>query len=253
MRTLLWLALLARVAGAQGASGCRFNPLYLLRRRPAQIVILTGRALDGPRWRIENASIGVARGKITSLAGFTTVQSVGTLGPAPRHDPRPRLRPARAHVAVPDPGGHHGVGRFKLRAMVRAARRGGGSHQVFASKSERVGAGPTITEAQLRGNFCGEAAAQDSGRWCTRTGRRRARSSARKSVSSCRTTSRTRARYVGAAASPTRAWMSWSAICPATSRSARSRCTRRWPLTDLSCGAWCCVMRGGVVYKWTGR
>ncbi len=161
MRTLLWLALLARVAGAQVVPA-PVQPLPPPPPPTGPIVILTGRALDGRGGVLENASIGVARGKITSLAGFTTVQSVGAPSEAPLRDmirdhgfPGPRVltspSPIQADTTVSDDS---------LRAMVRRRKaQGADLIKIFASKSERVGAGPTITEAQLR-VLCGEAAAQ---------------------------------------------------------------------------------------------
>jgi len=189
---------------------------------PGPIVILTDRALDGRGGVVRNARVGVAQGKITTLAapastdatidlrgytvlpgwidthvhldshfdrtgriatrseppveaaieiannawltltaGFTTVQSVGAPSEAPLRDmirdhgfPGPRvltsLSPIQADSSVPTDS---------LRAIVRRRKAAGADLiKIFASKSERVGAGPTITEDQLRA-LCDEATA----------------------------------------------------------------------------------------------
>jgi imidazolonepropionase-like amidohydrolase len=216
MRNLLAVALLAPVLGAQVA------PVATPAPPPGPLVILTDRALDGRGGVLQNARVGVAQGKITSLAaplsngattidlrgytvlpgwidthvhldshfdrtghiatrgepaaeatlgmannawvtlmaGFTTVQSVGALSEAPLRDmirdhgfPGPRvltsLAPIQADTTITSDS---------LRAMVRRRQaQGADLIKIFASKSERVGAGPTITEEQLR-VLCGEAA-----------------------------------------------------------------------------------------------
>ena len=98
---------------------------------------------------------------VTLMAGFTTVQSVGAPSEAPLRDmirdhgfPGPRvltsLSPIQADSSVP---------LDSLRAIVRRRKaQGADLIKIFASKSERVGAGPTITEEQLRA-LCDEAAA----------------------------------------------------------------------------------------------
>lgn len=217
MRNLLAAALFAPTLGAQVAAVAAPAP------PPGPVVIVTDRALDGRGGVLQNARIGVAQGKITSLiappsngattidlrgftvlpgwidthvhldshfdrtghiatrsepaaeatlgmadnawvtlmAGFTTVQSVGALSEAPLRDmirdrgfPGPRvltsLAPIQADTTVTSDS---------LRAMVRRRQaQGADLIKIFASKSERVGAGPTITEEQLR-VLCGEAAA----------------------------------------------------------------------------------------------
>jgi len=94
------------------------------------------------------------------MAGFTTVQSVGAMSDAPLRDmirehglPGPRvltsLSPIQADTTVTTDS---------LRAMVRRRKEQGADLiKIFASKSERVGAGPTITEEQLR-VLCDDAA-----------------------------------------------------------------------------------------------
>jgi imidazolonepropionase-like amidohydrolase len=107
------------------------------------------------------ATLGMANNAwVTLMAGFTTVQSVGALSDAPLRDmirdqgfPGPRvltsLAPIQADTTITSDS---------LRAMVRRRQaQGADLVKIFASKSERVGAGPTITEAQLR-VLCGEAA-----------------------------------------------------------------------------------------------
>ena len=216
MRTILILALVAPALGAQVAP----VPAPALPAGP--IVILTDRALDGRGGVLRNARIGVAQGKITSLAGptssdamtidlrgytvlpgwidthvhldshfdrtgriatraetaaeatlgiannawvtlmagFTTVQSVGALADAPLRDairdhgfPGPRVLTSLTPIQ-----GDTTLTADSLRALVRRRKDlGADLIKIFASKSERVGAGPTITEEQLR-ILCGEAA-----------------------------------------------------------------------------------------------
>jgi imidazolonepropionase-like amidohydrolase len=98
---------------------------------------------------------------VTLMGGFTTVQSVGAPSEAPLRDmirdhgfPGPRvltsLSPIQADSSVP---------LDSLRAIVRRRKaQGADLIKIFASKSERVGAGPTITEEQLHA-LCDEAAA----------------------------------------------------------------------------------------------
>ena len=97
----------------------------------------------------------------TLMAGFTTVQSIGdpperTLRDAIRDRglPGPRvltsLAPIEGDASVPD---------ATLRAMVHARKDAGADViKIFASASQRVGATPTFTEAQLK-VLCDEARA----------------------------------------------------------------------------------------------
>jgi len=97
----------------------------------------------------------------TLMGGFTTVQSVGDPSEKPLRDairdhgfPGPRVLTSLAWIegtpaTTPD----------ELRAMVRARKAEGADLiKIFASSSQRVGATPTLTEAQL-GVLCSEAAA----------------------------------------------------------------------------------------------
>jgi len=108
------------------------------------------------------AVLGMANNAwVTLMAGFTTVQSVGANSEAPLRDmirdhgfPGPRvltsLSPIQADTSVTSDS---------LRSMVRRRKAlGADLIKIFASKSERVGAGPTITEDQLR-VLCDEAKA----------------------------------------------------------------------------------------------
>ena len=99
----------------------------------------------------------------TLLAGFTTIQSVGEAADKP-------LRDAINSGAIPGPrvltsldpiyGRGDSTGTpDQLRAMVRARKEQGADLiKIFASKSQRVGAGPTLTREQLA-VLCGEAKA----------------------------------------------------------------------------------------------
>jgi imidazolonepropionase-like amidohydrolase len=185
------------------------------------LVILTGHALDGRGGTLRNARIGVANGRITSLAatgkgavidlrgytvlpgwidthvhlashfdrtgriatdteppaeaaigiagaawdtlmgGFTTVQSVGDPAEKPLRDairdhgfPGPRVLTSLAWIE-----GSPATTPEELRALVRARKADGADLiKIFASSSQRVGATPTLTEAQLK-VLCDEAAA----------------------------------------------------------------------------------------------
>jgi imidazolonepropionase-like amidohydrolase len=188
---------------------------------PGPVVIVTGHALDGRGGTLRNARIGVAHGKITSLAatdkgsiidlrgytvlpgwidthvhlashfdrtgriatdseppaeaamgiagaawdtlmgGFTTVQSVGDPSEKPLRDairdhgfPGPRVLTSLAWIE-----GNPTTTPEELRALVRARKAEGADLiKIFASSSQRVGATPTLTEAQLK-VLCDEAAA----------------------------------------------------------------------------------------------
>jgi imidazolonepropionase-like amidohydrolase len=98
---------------------------------------------------------------LTLMGGFTTVQSVGANAEGPLRDmirdrgfPGPRvltsLNPIQGDSTIP---------LDSLRAMVgRRKEQGADLIKIFASKSQRVGAGPTFNEEQLRA-LCGEASA----------------------------------------------------------------------------------------------
>jgi len=107
------------------------------------------------------AALGIANNAwVTLMAGFTTVQSVGALSDAPLRDmvrdhgfPGPRVLTSLSPIQ-----GDTTITNDSLRAMVRRRKEQGADLiKIFASKSERVGAGPTISEEQLR-VLCDEAA-----------------------------------------------------------------------------------------------
>ena len=108
------------------------------------------------------ASLGIADNAWKSLmAGFTTIQSVGALSEAPIRDmirdrgfPGPRVLTSLSPIQ-----GDSTLSADSLRALVRRRKEQGADLiKIFASKSQRVGAGPTFTEEQLRA-LCSEAAA----------------------------------------------------------------------------------------------
>lgn len=100
----------------------------------------------------------------TLMGGFTTVQSLGEDSDAALRDairdrglPGPRLLTSLSPIF--GRGDSTGTPE-QLRAMVREkAAQGADLIKIFASKSMRVGAGPTLTEPQLE-VLCGEAKAR---------------------------------------------------------------------------------------------
>ncbi|MEA3246416.1 MAG: amidohydrolase family protein, partial [Gemmatimonadota bacterium] len=111
---------------------------------------------------VPEAALGIANAAwATLMGGFTTVQSVGDPTERPLRDivrdhgfPGPRVLTSLAWIA-PDSA----TSDDSLRALVRLRKaQGADLVKIFASKSQRVGAGPTITEHQLR-VLCDEAKA----------------------------------------------------------------------------------------------
>jgi len=123
----------------------------------------TGRIATDSEPALE-AAMGIALAAWeTLMGGFTTVQSVGDPGERPLRDairdrgvPGPRVLTSLGWIVgrgdstgTPD----------ELRAMVRARQAEGADLiKIFASTSQRVGARPTLSEAQLR-ILCDEARA----------------------------------------------------------------------------------------------
>jgi len=108
------------------------------------------------------AALGIADNAWKSLmAGFTTIQSVGALSEGPTRDmirdrgyPGPRVLTSLSPIQ-----GDSTLSADSLRALVRRRKdQGADLIKIFASKSQRVGAGPTFTGEQLR-VLCGEATA----------------------------------------------------------------------------------------------
>jgi len=97
----------------------------------------------------------------TFMAGFTTVQSVGDESEKPLRDairdhgfPGPRVLTSLSPIMADT-----NTSLDSLRALVRARKAAGADLiKIFASNSQRVGAKPTLTPAQLAA-LCGEAKA----------------------------------------------------------------------------------------------
>jgi len=95
----------------------------------------------------------------TLMGGFTTVQSVGELSEKPLRDAiRDRRFPGpRVLTSLDIIGGDASTSIESLRAAVRERQaQGADLIKIFASNSQRVGAKPTLTEAQLAA-LCTEA------------------------------------------------------------------------------------------------
>jgi imidazolonepropionase-like amidohydrolase len=108
------------------------------------------------------AAMGIAQNAWDSLmGGFTTLQSVGDPSEKPLRDairdhgfPGPRVLTSLAWIE-----GDASLPADQLRAMVRERKANGADLiKIFASSSQRVGAKPTFTEAQLK-VLCDEARA----------------------------------------------------------------------------------------------
>jgi imidazolonepropionase-like amidohydrolase len=106
------------------------------------------------------AALGIAQNAWVSLmGGFTTVQSVGSASDSTIRDmiqrrgyPGPRVLTSLSPIQ-----GDSTLATDSLRALVRRRKEQGADLiKIFASKSQRVGAGPTFTEEQLRA-LCDEA------------------------------------------------------------------------------------------------
>ena len=111
------------------------------------------------------AALGIAlAGWETLMGGFTTVQTVGDPTEKPLRDmirdhgfPGPRVLTSLAWIE--GKGDSTGT-EEQLRALVRQRKAEGADLiKIFASTSQRVGARPTLTQAQLQ-TLCGEAKAQ---------------------------------------------------------------------------------------------
>jgi imidazolonepropionase-like amidohydrolase len=107
------------------------------------------------------AALGIAGNAwVTLMAGFTTAQSVGASSEAPLRDmirdrgfPGPRVLTSLAPIQ-----GDSSLSIDSLKSLIRRRKEQGADLiKIFASKSQRVGAGPTFTEDQLRA-LCAEAA-----------------------------------------------------------------------------------------------
>ncbi len=220
MSTVLRLAVLGQVVVTASVLA-QVAPIPTPRPPTGPVVILTDRALDGHGAVLRGARIGVADGKIASLAaplagttidlrgytvlpgwidthvhldshfdrtgriatdkespaeaalgiataawetlmaGFTTVQTVGDPSELPLRDairdhgfPGPRVLTSLAWVS-----GDSTSTPEQLRALVRERKDAGADLvKIFASTSQRVGAKPTLSEAQLA-ILCNEAKA----------------------------------------------------------------------------------------------
>jgi imidazolonepropionase-like amidohydrolase len=120
-----------------------------------------GRYHAGPEPADQAALYGAENAWVTLMAGFTTVQSVGSASDKP-------LREALARGVIPGPRLLSSLGQIanpkltadEIRAEVRKFKAAGADLvKIFASASIRDGGVPTLSQAQLDA-ACGEATAQ---------------------------------------------------------------------------------------------
>jgi len=121
----------------------------------------SGRYQSGPEPADQAALYGAENAHVTLMAGFTTVQSVGSASDRP-------LREALARGVIPGPRLLSSLGQIAnarltpddIRAEVRKFKAAGADLvKIFASASIRDGGVPTLSQAQLDA-ACGEATAQ---------------------------------------------------------------------------------------------
>jgi imidazolonepropionase-like amidohydrolase len=120
-----------------------------------------GRYATGPEPADQAALYGAENAWVTLMAGFTTVQSVGSASDRP-------LRDAIARGILPGPRLLSSLGQFanpkatpaEIRDAIRKKKAEGADLiKIFASASIRDGGVPTLSQAQLDA-ACGEATAQ---------------------------------------------------------------------------------------------
>lgn len=120
-----------------------------------------GRFVSGAEPADQAALYGAENAYVTLMAGFTTVQSVGSMSDKP-------LREALARGIIPGPRLLSSLGQIsnpaltpdQLREEVRKKKADGADLvKIFASASIREGGTPTLSQAQLDA-ACGEARAQ---------------------------------------------------------------------------------------------
>jgi imidazolonepropionase-like amidohydrolase len=121
----------------------------------------SGRYHAGPEPADQAALYGAENAYVTLMAGFTTVQSVGSASDKPLRDalargiiPGPRLLSSLGQIANPK------LSPDEMRGEVRKFKAAGADLvKIFASASIRDGGVPTLSQAQLDA-ACGEATAQ---------------------------------------------------------------------------------------------
>lgn len=120
-----------------------------------------GRYVTGPEPADQAALYGAENAYVTLMAGFTTIQSVGSMSDKP-------LREALARGVIPGPRLLSSLGQIsnpaltpdQMRDEVRKKKADGADLvKIFASASIRDGGTPTLSQAQLDA-ACGEARAQ---------------------------------------------------------------------------------------------